>query len=131
MVSDNPVLSAQMFDVIIQTTLKHLFGLECGAKKTKESIVGVFGPIRAYYGVMECQCRGSLHFHCVVWSHIGASRFSSVASDLVKNRDFGSAIDTIVCETLDKEFHDVLKEKEELGKRYASHYRSTLQPVSN
>lgn len=28
---------------------------------------GIFGRLKAYFGTVETQKRGSLHFHCIVW----------------------------------------------------------------
>ena len=127
-VSENPALAAQVFDLIIKSTLEHLFGIPEPGKKSPTSLrPGILGMMRAYYGVVECQCRGSLHYHCLLWSAVGARRFSEVAEDPQKNAEFGAAIDKLVCEKIDLQlFGSVLSDKVRLGKRYKALFRPSL-----
>jgi hypothetical protein len=60
LIAKNPVASAQFFQTIVRAFLKTLIkpGVEEG---------GVFGGVDSYYGTIECQGRGSLHLHMLIW----------------------------------------------------------------
>ena len=59
---DNPVLQAIYFDIIIKNVIKFLLGFD-----KKNNVEGILGYIKAYYGCVETQDRGSLHLHMLVW----------------------------------------------------------------
>ena len=46
--------------------LKTLFGMTVTPFQAK-SEMGVLGELVAYFGVVECQGQGMLHFHCLLW----------------------------------------------------------------
>jgi hypothetical protein len=54
-VASHPVATARFFNVLISSILDSLI------KK------GVLGPIKAYFGTVENQGRGSLHLHILLW----------------------------------------------------------------
>ena len=57
----NPVACAKFFDRVITAFLEHLIiGLGPNGG-------GVFGEVDAYYGTVEAQGRGTLHFHSMIW----------------------------------------------------------------
>jgi hypothetical protein len=58
----NPVGLALFFGTLIEITLDKLFG---GAGVN--GVGGVFGPLSAHYGMVECQNRGTLHIHLLLW----------------------------------------------------------------
>jgi hypothetical protein len=53
--ASHPVATARFFNVLISSILK------CMVEK------GVLGPIKAYFGTVENQGRGSLHLHILMW----------------------------------------------------------------
>ncbi|HLO39007.1 MAG TPA: DUF6570 domain-containing protein [Lacibacter sp.] len=57
----DPVSAAQFFHTTVSCFLDILLGYQAETK------VGVLGKISAYYGTVETQGRGTLHFHCLVW----------------------------------------------------------------
>jgi hypothetical protein len=54
-IAAHPVATAQYFNVLISSILK------CIVEK------GLLGPIKAYFGTVENQGRGSLHLHILMW----------------------------------------------------------------
>jgi hypothetical protein len=54
-IASHPVATARFFNVLISSILK------CMVEK------GVLGPIKAYFGTVENQGRGSLHLHILMW----------------------------------------------------------------
>lgn len=54
-IASHPVATARFFNVLITSILK------CMVEK------GVLGPIKAYFGTVENQGRGSLHLHILLW----------------------------------------------------------------
>lgn len=54
-IASHPVATAQFFNVLISSILGSI------VKK------GVLGPIKAYFGTVENQGRGSLHLHILLW----------------------------------------------------------------
>jgi hypothetical protein len=59
--SENPVSLSQFFYILIRNILGKLFK---GDNKDKG---GIFGPLAAYYGMVEAQNRGTLHIHLMLW----------------------------------------------------------------
>lgn len=58
---NNPVAMAKFFNVIVSEIFNTLFGFD------KDATVGIFGPLRSYYGMVEAQNRGTLHIHLLLW----------------------------------------------------------------
>lgn len=54
-IAAHPIATARYFNVLISSILK------CMVEK------GVLGPIKAYFGTVENQGRGSLHLHLLIW----------------------------------------------------------------
>ena len=52
------------FDKMITSFIKYL--LNFNRNEVQE---GILGKIKAYYGVVEAQGRGALHFHVIVWTY--------------------------------------------------------------
>lgn len=64
LVANNPVVGAKFFNIYIQTFIKSILGYEPGCKNVKS---GVLGVVKAHYGCVEAQGRGTLHCHMLVW----------------------------------------------------------------
>lgn len=71
LMSQNPVLQAQFFDIIMSTILEVLFGF--GHK----SRIGILGEVASYYFVIESQGKGTLHAHGLIWLTDGTSTCSN------------------------------------------------------
>jgi hypothetical protein len=54
-IAAHPVATAKFFNTLIKSILKYLV------------LGGVLGPVKAYFGTVESQGRGSLHLHLLVW----------------------------------------------------------------
>jgi hypothetical protein len=70
--SRNPVAAALFYERIIRMTVKHLLGVDMSAtQKTTAPLgsreKGLLSYLVAYFGVNECQGRGTLHDHMYTW----------------------------------------------------------------
>lgn len=65
-VAKDPVAVAEWFHIIIKAILEGLFGHQSKVKGYNFH-KGVFGKLAAYYGTVENQARGALHFHLLLW----------------------------------------------------------------
>jgi hypothetical protein len=83
--SRNPAPLAQFFHVIVKTVLGSLFG---GSKTD-----GIFGPLSAYYGMVEAQNRGTLHIHLLLWIK-GAPHPDTLYDKLVTDTTFQTKLFT-------------------------------------
>jgi hypothetical protein len=54
-IASHPVATAKFFHVLITNILNTMI------------VGGVLGPIKAYFGTVESQGRGSLHLHLLIW----------------------------------------------------------------
>jgi hypothetical protein len=73
--SKNPAGAALFFKRILEVTIKHLLGIEfTSISKTtiplRSRKKGVLSYVIAFFGVIECQGRGTLHAHMQVWGSI-------------------------------------------------------------
>jgi len=54
-IASHPVATAKFFHLLITNILNTMI------------VGGVLGPIKAYFGTVESQGRGSLHLHLLIW----------------------------------------------------------------
>jgi len=54
-IASHPVAAAKFFHILITSILETMI------------VGGVLGPIKAYFGTVESQGRGSLHLHLLIW----------------------------------------------------------------
>lgn len=73
-IAAHPVATARYFNVLISSILK------CMIEK------GVLGPIKAYFGTVENQGRGSLHLHLLMW--LDHNLTPSQLKESVQNEEF-------------------------------------------
>jgi hypothetical protein len=73
-IAAHPVATARFFNVLISSILK------CMVEK------GVLGPIKAYFGTVENQGRGSLHLHILIW--LDHDLTPSQLKESVQNEEF-------------------------------------------
>lgn len=77
--------AAKYFHFIINTVLETLIGVKASSKRF-ENTKGIFGVVEAYYGTVECQGRGSLHVHLLLFLK-GAPSWSEMQA-LLKTEEF-------------------------------------------
>lgn len=65
-VAQDPVAVAEWFHTLIPAILSGLFGHTNRGKDFRFQ-KGVFGQLSAYFGTIENQARGALHFHLLLW----------------------------------------------------------------
>jgi hypothetical protein len=65
-IASDPFAAARFFNFIITLMLECLFGIKSTPSRIY-STMGLLGHIRAYFGTVECQGRGTLHLHMLVW----------------------------------------------------------------
>ncbi|KIK33914.1 hypothetical protein CY34DRAFT_98827 [Suillus luteus UH-Slu-Lm8-n1] len=64
LVARNPVVAAKFFDLYIKVFLTAILGYDKSRCTVSE---GILGHVKAYYGCVESQGRGTLHCHMMVW----------------------------------------------------------------
>jgi hypothetical protein len=89
----DPYAAAKFFHFMIRTILRTLFGVEATQHQVK-SRIGVFGPVTAYFGVIESQGRGSLHLHMLIW--LKNSPPSEEMEDLLQQEEFRDRIKAFI-----------------------------------
>jgi hypothetical protein len=67
-VAHNPSIAAEFFDTYLNAFFSAILRYDPTQRSTEPGVVGV---VKAYYGCVEAQGRGSLHCHMVVWVHGG------------------------------------------------------------
>ncbi len=77
-IASHPVATARFFNVLISSILK------CMVEK------GVVGPIKAYFGTVENQGRGSLHLHILIW--LDHDLTPSKLKELAQNEEFRNGL---------------------------------------
>ncbi|KAJ3565753.1 hypothetical protein NP233_g7437 [Leucocoprinus birnbaumii] len=67
-VAKDPFAAAKFFHWVILALLEDVFGIK-GAKGASHvrRRPGLLGTIQSYVGTVEAQCRGTLHFHSILW----------------------------------------------------------------
>jgi hypothetical protein len=98
------VIQAQYFNLIIKSFIKFLLGYD--KKKSKN---GVLGYIKAYYGMVETQDRGSLHLHMMAWV-VGGTNPSELKEKL-KLHDFKIKLLKYLDSVIPCDFEGLLKNK--------------------
>ncbi|KIK21584.1 hypothetical protein PISMIDRAFT_103835 [Pisolithus microcarpus 441] len=65
-VASDPYAAAKFFHFMLKTIIHTLFGITSTPHQLLHD-KGVFGTVKAYFGVVESQGRGSLHMHMLLW----------------------------------------------------------------
>ncbi|KIO05456.1 hypothetical protein M404DRAFT_54843, partial [Pisolithus tinctorius Marx 270] len=65
-IAGDPYVAAKFFHFMIKTIIQTLFGVTA-TPYSVHSQKGIFGLVRAYFGVIESQGWGSLHLHMLLW----------------------------------------------------------------
>ena len=88
-ISNDPYAAAKFFHFMINAILQALFRI----KVTKSKItagMGVLGRVSAYFGTVECQGRGTLHLHILIWLQNTPTR--EEISELLKTEEFRAKV---------------------------------------
>ena len=84
LIAKNPVLAARFFDVYLKAFISTVLGYDVTGKNLAG---GVLGLVKAHYGCVEAQGRGTLHCHMLVWLE-GALNPNEIRDRLAKDGDF-------------------------------------------
>lgn len=84
-VANDPYAAAKYFKTIIDLLLTKMFGVDV-TSYTTTSRPGILGRVKAYFGVVEAQGRGTLHLHMLMWL-VGAPT-SDEMRELLQGADF-------------------------------------------
>jgi hypothetical protein len=81
LIAKNPAVAAKFFNIYMKAFVRSLLGYGNGDHNLEG---GVLGLVKAYYGCVEVQGRGTLHCHMLVWVEGGLN------SDEIKERVKGN-----------------------------------------
>ena len=84
-VSSDPYAAAKFFKTIVNLLLSKGFGIDV-TPYTTTNRRGILGRVRAYFGVVEAQGRGTLHLHMLMWL-VGAPTADEMR-ELLKTEEF-------------------------------------------
>jgi hypothetical protein len=102
-VGDNPVAAAEVFNRMLATIWRVLFGLEpshLNGKRTKRtsplyaSSPGLFGPLSAAFGCTEEQTRKELHHHVLGFGGMPRELMQSLFPKFIS--ELGNILDTMI-----------------------------------
>ena len=83
LVAKNPVVAARFFDIYLKAFISTVLGYD---PTGKDLTGGALGLVKAHYGCVEAQGRGTLHCHMLVWLE-GALNPNEIHDRVVKNGD--------------------------------------------
>ncbi|KAJ9438294.1 hypothetical protein DIPPA_04784 [Diplonema papillatum] len=96
---DNPVAAAENFYILMEAVIEGLIGLPLalGHRETRKTEAsGVFGRSHCLYGCIECQGRGALHMHAVLWAGMSPTLLEAIASDPALRKRAAEHLDSVV-----------------------------------
>jgi hypothetical protein len=83
LIAKNPIVAARFFDIYLKAFISTILGYDAMGKNLTG---GVLGLVKAHYGCVEAQGRGTLHCHMLVWLE-GALNPNEIRDRLVKDGD--------------------------------------------
>ena len=83
LIAKNPVIAARFFDIYLKAFISTVLGYDATGKNLTG---GVLGLVKAHYGCIEAQGRGTLHCHMLVWLE-GALNPNEIRDRVVKDGD--------------------------------------------
>ncbi|CAF1331175.1 unnamed protein product [Adineta steineri] len=95
-IASHPVATAKFFHLLITNILETII------------VDGVLGPIKAYFGTVESQGRGSLHLHLLIW--LDHDMKPADIKEQVQNSTFREKL-KVYLEDIIKEYLDEFKDK--------------------
>jgi len=124
LIQKNPAVTARLFDLAVRAVCETLFGI-CEVSKVSKTVLdypqGIFGFPRAFFSVVECQKRGALHWHGVLWTHLSPHIASSMLHDTEANLRLGEILDSILCARVDQSAKAALLDKSRAQYRGPTH----------
>jgi hypothetical protein len=96
-IAQDPYAAAKFFHFLIHTILETLFGMKVTNFQVFNKI-GIFGRVSAYFGTVESQGRGTLHFHLLLW--LENSPQAQDIKDLLKSSTFRSQVGMYIQQNL-------------------------------
>lgn len=64
LVAENPFATAKVFNLYMKAFIKAVLGYNPNIFNRDKGILGI---VKAYYGCVEAQGRGTLHCHMLIW----------------------------------------------------------------
>ena len=64
LVAQNPAIAAKFFNIYMKAFISAIFGYDTDNKNNDG---GILGHVKAYYGCVEAQGRGTLRCHMMIW----------------------------------------------------------------
>jgi len=83
LIAKNPVVAAQFFDIYLKAFISTVLGYDA---TRKDLTGGALGLVKAHYGCIEAQGRGTLHCHMLVWLE-GALNPNEIRNRVAKDGD--------------------------------------------
>ena len=83
LVAKNPVIAAKFFNIYMKAFISTILGYDTKGHNLKG---GILGLVKAYYGCVEAQGRGTLHCHMLIWIE-GALNPNEIKKKVVKDGD--------------------------------------------
>ncbi|KZV82190.1 hypothetical protein EXIGLDRAFT_778907, partial [Exidia glandulosa HHB12029] len=84
-IANDPYAAAKFFKTIVDALLSKVFAIDVTGFRVK-SRRGILGKIKAYFGVVEAQGRGTLHLHMLMW--LSGAPTSDEMRELLQREDF-------------------------------------------
>jgi hypothetical protein len=88
LVSSNPTVGAKFFNVYLKAFLKTVLGYSEDEVNVEG---GILGTVKAHYGCVEAQGRGSLHCHMLVWIE-GALNPNEIREKVMADLNWGQRL---------------------------------------
>jgi len=88
LISSNPAVGAKFFNTYLKAFIRTVLGYENDDVNVDG---GVLGVVKAHYGCVEAQGRGSLHCHMLIWIE-GALNPNEIREKVLKNPEWGRTL---------------------------------------
>jgi hypothetical protein len=88
LISSNPAVGAEFFNLYLKAFIRTILGCEETVPNRNEGLLGV---VKAHYGCVEAQGRGSLHCHMLVWID-GALNPNEIREKVINDKEWGKRL---------------------------------------
>lgn len=107
----NPSACTRVFERFMRMYFTLLLGMPCVEDGCRwvpmcDRQSGIFGKCTAHYTCYECQSRGTLHAHGLVWTNVSAETFELVCEHLECSEALAKMLDSWIITSMDAKFHD-------------------------
>lgn len=102
LVAKNPAAAAKFFNIYMKVFIKAILGYDEHSKVGND---GILGKVKAYYGTVEAQGRGTLHCHMMIWVEGGLNP-DEIRKKIVDDKDseFEQRLVAFLDDTIDTGF---------------------------